>query len=257
MERYTVLTFHCGDYEKVHEIVQKSPNADYILVTDNPNLKSETWEVIYDPNLTGTPLHNFLYVRWHPWEYTKNDIVVRVDGSIQPLLSFDPIVETMLKENKEQAYLCHPTRQTLWEEYNTWVGARNYPQEQAIKCLQFYQQVEGYPLDYKGLVEMCFFIQKRTQSTRAFNNMVWGLCLYLAPADCDVDRLDQTIASFVLNKYFPNVPTMFIYENLVFSKFMQWYAHNSDTPIKGSILDFKTPYTYNQICYPKLVEDFA
>ena len=40
MEKYSVLTYIIGDYEKVHEIKEKSPNAEYILVTDNKELTS-------------------------------------------------------------------------------------------------------------------------------------------------------------------------------------------------------------------------
>ncbi len=47
--RYTVLTYIFNGYEQVHEVGEKDFDADYVLVTDDPNLKSETWRVIYDP----------------------------------------------------------------------------------------------------------------------------------------------------------------------------------------------------------------
>ena len=41
-KRYTVITYIFGNYEKVHEVLEKDPEADYVLVTDNPNLHSDT-----------------------------------------------------------------------------------------------------------------------------------------------------------------------------------------------------------------------
>ena len=37
--KYSVLTYNVGGYEKIHEIKEKSPNAEYIYVTDDPTLK--------------------------------------------------------------------------------------------------------------------------------------------------------------------------------------------------------------------------
>ena len=38
--RYTVLTYIFNDYERVHEVKEKDPDADYVLVTDDPHLTS-------------------------------------------------------------------------------------------------------------------------------------------------------------------------------------------------------------------------
>ena len=43
--RYTVLTYIFNGYEQVHEIKEKDPDADYVLVTDNQRLTSSTCTV--------------------------------------------------------------------------------------------------------------------------------------------------------------------------------------------------------------------
>jgi hypothetical protein len=49
MSRYSVLTFIIGQgYEKVHELLHKQDDVDYVLVTDDPSLKSSTWRVVCD-----------------------------------------------------------------------------------------------------------------------------------------------------------------------------------------------------------------
>lgn len=47
--RYSVLTFIIGrGYEKVHELLHKQDDVDYVLVTDDPSLASSTWRVVCD-----------------------------------------------------------------------------------------------------------------------------------------------------------------------------------------------------------------
>ena len=47
MKRYSVVTYIFGDYEKLREIQGTlDPDAEYICITDNPDLKSDTWQII-------------------------------------------------------------------------------------------------------------------------------------------------------------------------------------------------------------------
>ena len=44
--RYTVLTYIFNGYEQVHEVGEKDPKADYVLVTDDPKLTSRRgWQL--------------------------------------------------------------------------------------------------------------------------------------------------------------------------------------------------------------------
>ena len=44
---YTCIT---GDYDNLHEIKKKEKDIDYYLFTNNKNIKSKTWKVIYIEN---------------------------------------------------------------------------------------------------------------------------------------------------------------------------------------------------------------
>lgn len=47
--KYAVLTFIIGKgYEKVHELLYKQDDVDYVLVTDDHSLQSSTWRVVCD-----------------------------------------------------------------------------------------------------------------------------------------------------------------------------------------------------------------
>ena len=51
MAKYSILCYIINNYENVKEVIEKDPNAEYILVTDDKNLKSSTWNVVYDESL--------------------------------------------------------------------------------------------------------------------------------------------------------------------------------------------------------------
>ena len=63
MKRYTVLTYIFNGYEFVHEVGEKDPEADYVLVTDDPNITSETWRVVY----SSTPGYSPFAKCWCAW----------------------------------------------------------------------------------------------------------------------------------------------------------------------------------------------
>ena len=67
MKKYSVLTFIIGKgYEKVHEIENMQDDVEYLLVTDDPDLKSNTWKVTYDEDLLSfkTPFERCFRVRY-------------------------------------------------------------------------------------------------------------------------------------------------------------------------------------------------
>ena len=78
---YTVLTYNINNYEIVHPIKEKSDRARYIMVTDDPDLKDESgsWEIVYDDTLTGSAFDKVMQIRWNPWKYTDDYIVLRID----------------------------------------------------------------------------------------------------------------------------------------------------------------------------------
>ena len=90
MYKYTVLTFIFNNYEKLHEVIDPDPEAEYLLITDDPELKSATWRVICDPDLAGlSPFDKAFRVRYGLFKYAAADICVCVDGSVQIKKNFE------------------------------------------------------------------------------------------------------------------------------------------------------------------------
>ena len=118
MEKYTVLTYDFGGYEKVHEIKEKSPNAEYLYVTDNQDLQSDTWEIMYIDNPWPDDVFRLCYeVRFNPWNYVDTDIVVRVDGSIGIDRNLDELVQYFIDGDYDIGFPLHPLRDTMIHDH--------------------------------------------------------------------------------------------------------------------------------------------
>lgn len=227
---YSVLTYIFNNYEKVHEVVEKDPEAEYLLVTDDPNLTSETWNVIYDPMPGHSPFGRCYEVRFHPFRYAHTNFVIRVDGSIEIRKSLEPVIDIFRDGSFDRCLMIHPHRNLMADEYDTWIRTRGYPVEQARRCLNMMQRM-GYDLTYRGLYQGCFEVQYKNEVNQEINDLTFGLLALLGNGK--IERIDQTITSFVLNRFYDHINVLAVSENIVTDgDLMQWYYHNSDKPIK-------------------------
>lgn len=232
--KYTILTYNIGGYEKIHNIENKKDNVEYIYITDDRSITSNTWNVIYVDNPNPQDNFELCYdIRFNPFRYASNDVVIRIDGSMGITGDTDKLVEEFVKGDYDIALMAHPTRKTMYDEYAAWCKFRQYPIEQANKCLFYMNNMEGYPVqEYKGLYQYNFMIQKKDKFNLALNQMTLGLLRYLAPEGKMIDRLDQTLGSFILNKYFNDKKVMLVGEEICDGHIFTWYRHNTDLKMK-------------------------
>lgn len=229
-KRYTVLTYIYGGYELVHEVVEKDPEADYVLVTDDPRLKSDTWRVIHDPMPQLSVFGKCYEVRFHPFRYCSTPIMVRIDGSIGVKRSLKPLVDDFERGRYDRCLMIHPHRNLLQDEYDMWINTRRYPAGQAGKCMAAMQRM-GYDLQQRGMIQACFEIVRNNQANTDLNDLTFGLLTLLGEPG-RIERLDQTVTSFVLQRFFRKMKVMAVSESIITDgDLMQWYLHHSETPI--------------------------
>lgn len=245
--RYTVLTYIFNGYERVHEVLEKDPDADYVLITDDPALRSETWRVVYDPMPGHSVFAKCYEVRFHPFRYAGTPVVVRVDGSIELKKPLGRIVEQFERGKYDRCLMIHPHRSTLPAEYDVWVRCRNYPREYADKCMTLMRRM-GYDFGYRGLYQGCFEVLRDNDVNRAVNDMTFGLLCALATKG-KIERIDQTVTSFVLNRFFEGrIKVLPVPEDIITDGgMMQWYLHHSDHPISRKN-DTIEPMLFNKPC---------
>ena len=242
MERYTVMTIIIGDYEVVHEITEKSHNARYLLITDRPDLNSTTWEVIYDADLKGGPFNKVMDIRWHPWRYTDDEVVINIDGSVGIDKSLDEIVQKFEIEQCAVSLMVHPHRSTAEEELAAWIKLRGYSMDAATRQLNI-MKAAGYDTSsYRGLYQMNWMIRRRTPEVRQWMETICGVLMLAGQGE--YDRLDQILASFVFNMWFNNLKVLWVSGHLVSSQYLTWFKHGSFQPNKqGAFID---SYALNQ-----------
>lgn len=88
----------------------------------------------------------------------------------------------------------------LHEDYEYWINNRNYPRRCAERCLSKLYEL-GYTPEYNGYYQLCFVIERRNEITKAIDDLTYNLLLELGE-DGVIERFDQPIWSFVMNKYF-------------------------------------------------------
>ena len=224
--RYTVLTYIFGKYDIVHEILEKDDNADYILVTDDVNLKSKTWTIVYDPMDGKSVMEKCYFVRFHPFLYAKTEYVIRLDASILIKFPLDAFIKKMISGNYDRCLMIHPRRCLMKDEYEAWIR-KGYERAQANKCLHFMERL-GYDMQYKGLFQCCFEVVKNNDINEETNDITYNL-LRIVSSDGRMERVDQTFLSFVINHLLSEkVHILPISQNVVTDgKLMNWFEHKS------------------------------
>lgn len=86
MKRYTVITALFGNYECLRDNQYQRNDVDYLCITDNPNLKSNTWKILLNPkqlNPEWSTRKKTYYVRYHLFEFCNTPNAIWIDGSIE------------------------------------------------------------------------------------------------------------------------------------------------------------------------------
>lgn len=230
MYKYSVLTFVFGTYECLREVGEIDNEVEYICVTDNKNLKSNTWKIIVDEDLNGKGVFDKCFsVRYNPFKYCTSDICVRVDGSIKIHKSITPIVDDFIKSGDDMCFLLHPYRDYIPLEYKVWEVYRGFPQEKIIEHLTTFQRI-GYDFNKKGFIQLNFSIVKRDKINEDVNRITYAF-QKLFGNEKDIDRLDQMTITVVLDRFFSNIKVYSVSEKILHSEYMTWCGHNSDNEI--------------------------
>jgi len=242
--KYSVVTINIGGYELVHEIQEKSDNAEYIMLTDDCTLQSETWTIKYvDNEYSEDPMYTVLKLRYNIFDYINTDIAFVVDGSIQVNKNLDIFIRKMEESNSDCCLFLHNYHKTFRQEYYAWELARNYPHQQVEKIIELVG--ENYFNNNKGIVCRTVFAQKNTAYNRKLNSIVFDYCKLLKFDKYKADRLDQTILSYVIQQYFYDIlnPLYFSIELINDTEYFTWYSHNSYIKLytlrNKDITDFK------------------
>lgn len=224
MKRYTILTFNFNGYDKLREPLIRAQNASYLYITDH-SLKSTNWSVGIDKKLVNkNPIYSSYYVRYHPFEYTKDDIVVVVDSSIQIKDSLDDIVQDFIDSNSDMSVMCtnYPNDEA---KIKFWIEKRQFNNVENLGAIQQFIK-EQNQVNYKGAIGTAFSIYKR--SAAPFLENVWDKLIELGNYGVP-NRLDEIVYHKMLNDTALKIYPLSI--QIVQSSYMDYCQHKTNNKI--------------------------
>jgi hypothetical protein len=143
---YTIIT---NDYDDLEELSFKEEGIRYIVYTDNPELRSDSWEVIYVEGINHKefkclpPFKNISL-------YLDANIVIK-----KPLM---PLIREFIDSNKIFGLYSAVDNQCAYLEANKCLLAK-YDTEERIRNIKEYLKSEGYP-ENNGMIPGCFILRR-------------------------------------------------------------------------------------------------
>ena len=124
---YTCIT---GNYDNLKEIKTSEKGIDYYCFTNNNNIKSKTWNVIYieDEILSNIQLARKIKILGHPIINEKYDILLWMDGAVVFRKNIVDFINCYLQEDTNFVGFKH--------------GERNNIKDEAISCYRFYKETK-------------------------------------------------------------------------------------------------------------------
>ena len=162
---YTCIT---GDYDNLQEL-QEIEKMDYYCFTNNYNIKSNTWKVIYieDSKLSNIQLARKIKILGHPI-VNEYDIAVWIDGSIRFDRSIIEFITEYLREEDVFSAFKHSSRNNIKEECYECIRMRKETKNNIRRILSFYEK-ENYDFN-NGLIESGVYI-KRPKNEKVIETM--------------------------------------------------------------------------------------
>ena len=170
-----IYTVNVGNYESVKEPLVIDPNVEYILFTDNKNLKSKYWKVIYLEDNLADPRRKSRLPKILAHKYLPpHDISVYIDSSLQIKA---PDIKKMIDECMEGndiALYKHYKRDCVYDEIEFVINSKDRIVDDKEKCkatLKMYEDI-SYP-KHNGLFENAFIFRKNTPNIQKLNEIWW------------------------------------------------------------------------------------
>ena len=213
---YTCIT---GGYDQLIEPSYVDENFDYICFTDNPDLKSEIWDVRSLPKETEglTQIKKQRYVKINAHKVLPEyELSIWVDGNIDVKDNMSELVKNILVDDCSVYVPKHPQRTCLYDEVRPVISMRKDSAENINPQIERYKK-EGFPKGY-GLLQSNILIRKHNNEDcirlmEAWSNEVmngshrdqlsFNYCSWKNP-DIKVKYLDKGICNSRWFKWYMN-----------------------------------------------------
>ncbi len=225
---YTYLTFIFGDYEILREPEEIDPLAEYVCITNNHNLQSKIWKFIYDENINNGNYTNWqrtLLARYNALNYCNTDICIILDGSVQIKRSCFKYINMFKNEKYDIGLMMHPYNDSYNDEFDRWINDRGLDTNQKYDFNNFMYN-HNYDINEHGLIMITFFIQRNNEKNRQLNKEILDTIIHEMNFNVRVDQMYFT--AIFMNKYYKEMKTYFMCLQVLYSKYFEFFYHNSN-----------------------------
>lgn len=157
-EKGVIYTAMFGDYENLLEPKFINEDLDYICFTDNPNLKSEVWDIKIISDLELDNVRKARTLKILPHIYLKEyDYSIWVDAGFQIIGDLKQYINSY-SHGKSMMGNIHSDRNCIYDEAQACINAQKDDRELIFNQIERYKQ-ENFPKHY-GLIESGILFRK-------------------------------------------------------------------------------------------------
>jgi hypothetical protein len=177
-KKYALVTFLFDGYDLLREPLVVDDKFDYYCLTDDKDLKSDTFKCIYieefdTDKLSGvqkTYMAKYSFYKYLPSGY---EYYFTIDASIEVAYKLYPIVQFMESGKYEVGLSMHPDRSSWRDEYMSWMLARGLDRKY-VKAFNEYAESLGLdPNKKNGLIECTVKLYKNSDNVISFIDDVY------------------------------------------------------------------------------------
>lgn len=220
--KYAVITYIFGKNKEIlREPLFIDEDVEYICVTDQKDLKSKNWKIIYDEIPEAKCVRDkMVYVKYNPFKYTNAEKICIIDGTLEIKNSLIPL----FNQCKECDLLVknHSERNNLFDELNEWIKTRNMPKT-AINMFETMAKRGSYNLKTKILYESCVLVYSNIKEVKDLCLTVIDYMKFLGKETLFLSN--QCVLTFLLNTEFKNLKKDYINQKVLFTR----YNHGTKT----------------------------
>lgn len=216
--KYAVITFIFGKNKELLRKPLVKDDIEYICVTDQKDLKSSDWKIIYDEMPEVKCVRDkMVYVKYNPFKYTNADYACVIDGTLEIKNSLLSLFGQL--DNHDILIKQYPTNKSLYAELLEWIKTRNMPAN-AIHKFQVMAKHDKIDIYKNYLIESCVLVYKNSPKTQELFNKELDYMKFLGE-NGNLFLSNQCVLTYIIQNEDFNIG--YINQKLYFNR----YWHNS------------------------------
>ena len=221
--KYSIYTWAFGnEYERLPEVLDKDPNAEYIVITDNKEFYDnrfqygDTWQVVYESALEHMDEYKkFMYCLCHSFKYCSNDIVIKYNINVQFIKRPTFILQHYIYKHNNISFILDSKYNNITEYYKDLYNAENADKNLIVTGLAKLKQL-GIDVNSR-IYKHDFIIQTRNNDNENLNNLLYALGLYMKDFNVPLDIL----FSYIISKFFDSLRILTLREDIIDSSYFK------------------------------------